>query len=426
LIGKKWTTLFTDEDSAEMTAFKVFKNNERPDLSHRLCIWHKRRNFERNLKKIVHTKKALASAMQLFHVISTSPNEIHVHQAICKLSALFPEFIPYIETEITPLLPLFTEAFREDAFTLDYSTTSPSESANHMIKSFLPIKINNLQQIREGISKCFLIKQQGRIEKYKKRFKNDHILTEKHGILLSPVNFSRIDESKDEAKKWEITPDNPSDDTFFACKNETRWSLDPHQCQCNEMTRTGMPCPHLVALYDKYTKDFPVKMISPRWIVNLDEITIPDLPELSLLDNDFRIHQAHDQGSDSPIEEENEEEIHESSKMTIKADSILQSDKYHSLLYLGKEIAKHGSHTVDTLQIKHDLEEILDKLMISHDDNLNQVSEIQEAGARRRGRPRKHGFSKSFMPKLDKNGNKCPLCKKSHEFSRCPNYKIFK
>jgi hypothetical protein len=64
--------------------------------------------------------------------------------------------------------------------------------------------------------------------------------------------------------------------------------------------------------------------------------------------------------------------------------------------------------------------------MICHGDNLNQVCEIQEAGARRRGRPRKHGFSKSTMPKLDKKGDKCPLCKKSHELSRCPNYKIFK
>jgi hypothetical protein len=87
-----------------------------------------------------------------------SKQESQARAAIEKIRALLPGLSIYLGREMTQVLSFFTEAFGNDILTLSYHATSPSESANHTVKQYLPSRIDDLAKIRECDTLAYQIK----------------------------------------------------------------------------------------------------------------------------------------------------------------------------------------------------------------------------------------------------------------------------
>jgi hypothetical protein len=83
------------------------------------------------------------------------------------------------------MLRFFTEAFRDDTLRLGYYATSPSESANHMVKQYLPLGTDSLAQIRECYTRAYQIKALGVMHRTEMEFNMLHFL---RPILCAPVS----------------------------------------------------------------------------------------------------------------------------------------------------------------------------------------------------------------------------------------------
>jgi hypothetical protein len=153
MLGSMLRTIFSDQDSALIPAMANFRALSRGDVAHRLCVFHKRVNFSKQVAAARAAPSVKDVANSLFDEICYSKSEGQVLAACEKIRKLIPGMSDYVETELIALLPLFTEAFRGDALTLGFHATSLSESANRMIKRSLPSQIHSLTEIREGYTR---------------------------------------------------------------------------------------------------------------------------------------------------------------------------------------------------------------------------------------------------------------------------------
>ena len=88
----------------------------------------------------------------------------------------------------------------------------------------------------------------------------------------------------EKAKRIQITKMNSNPVTYQAhpkSPNE-KYTLTLHRCSCNELTFSGFPCQHLIALHKQEKNSFPIVLVKLRWFKNKDVSKDP-LPLNSLL-----------------------------------------------------------------------------------------------------------------------------------------------
>jgi hypothetical protein len=127
-------TIFTDEESALVTSADR-RTGIRPEILHRLCTFHKCRDFQKKVLCSFRDPAIQAEPFSLFQTIIYSKRRSSVDQALRQLKALLPTLVEYIEVEIEALLPKLAEAFHRVAFTLGSRTIAVSESCNRILKS---------------------------------------------------------------------------------------------------------------------------------------------------------------------------------------------------------------------------------------------------------------------------------------------------
>jgi hypothetical protein len=435
LVHNQLKTIFTDEDSALCPAIVWFRENVRGDVFHRICYWHKRRNFRKAVDRARVTPTVRDEALRLFDVVCKDPADAEVEEAIAKIRLLIPSIAEYLEREVCSRLDLFTEAFRGGALTLGYSTTGLSESANNLIRRILPAALLSLIDIRKGVTKAYQIKALG---------DDRTILHERHpqgareawlhGAKLEKPIIRWIEEISKAADACTITLANvtvaeDSDVQFFeACVQGHRSFLirqTPSElaCECDRLSGTGLPCCHLVALFRKCGHGFfPVQLIARRWIRS-PGASIPALPVMRIQDDDS----ARKVVAASVTSDEDDDQ-----RPTADGDDQLpgpadepparlpgQSRRYQILNVLGKQIAQKGADNPDKFEAAHErLVELLDSMTEERD------GDVRDARGRPKGRPRKHGHSQPD----DSPGPKprCPLCDSdAHKLTKCPHYPIF-
>jgi hypothetical protein len=90
ILGATLRTIFTDEDSAIVPAMETFRSIPRPDVAHRICVFHKRVNFVKRLNASRTTPVIREQTINLFDEICYSKIEGQVRAAIGKIRHLVP------------------------------------------------------------------------------------------------------------------------------------------------------------------------------------------------------------------------------------------------------------------------------------------------------------------------------------------------
>jgi prephenate dehydrogenase len=127
-------------------------------VAHRVCVCHKQTNFTKHVNAARATAATRNEAIGLFREICYAKEHEQVRAAIEKIRHLLPLMSDYLDREITEKLPLFSETFRGDAFTLGFGATSIAESAHSMIKRYCPPRVSILCQIRESYTRAYRVK----------------------------------------------------------------------------------------------------------------------------------------------------------------------------------------------------------------------------------------------------------------------------
>jgi hypothetical protein len=301
IAGGTLRTIFSDEDSALLPAIGHLRTVH-PEIAHRLCVFHKRRNFEAKVRAATRDTAVSTEAIRLFDQFVYAKTRDVSEDSLTQLQLLMPNLAPYIATELASYTQQFTEAFRGEALTLGYHSIGVSESSNHMLLRNLPPGTHTLVEIRRGYSRAHQIKWVTTVEEIQCRFQLPHFLNEDFDIGLQRRLSRWIDRLVEQVKRWQICHSDSMGE-YRAISGNTVWRLryndhDPPQCECNESTGTGLPCRHMIVLFREMGGDkcFPVQMISPRWIPNVSDVQIPALPMFRIAENDQVLNTLSDMG----------------------------------------------------------------------------------------------------------------------------------
>jgi hypothetical protein len=199
--GCSLRTVMTDEDSALVLSMQNFQQAH-PEVAHRLCVFHKRRNFQKKVDALTKDPKVQADAIRLFQKIMYSKRRDSVIQAIHQLEHLFPRLHDYIEGEIQDRLQFCSEAFRGGALTLGINHTGSSESANKMLKSS-PIG-PGFDGIREAHARNHELKISASQAKTTRQFRREHFLERDYQLTLSRALCDKIDSCVARSQKWNV------------------------------------------------------------------------------------------------------------------------------------------------------------------------------------------------------------------------------
>jgi hypothetical protein len=441
ILQDKFCTLVTDEDSA-LVISAANLGSAHPAIAHRLCTFHKRRNFYQKVQTASRDPEVHAEAMRLFQKIIYSKRRLVVDQALTQLKVMFPALVDYIMTEVERLLPQLSEAYREKAFTLGSSTTSPAESCHRMLKSG-PF-VSDFVGIRNAHTRNHEMKAAASQVRISRRFRKPNLLQSRFDLELSPAIQNVIDNSISKSSKWQVTSAINMPGYYVARCEQSIWQLrydgtSIPECECNETSGTGLPCCHMIALFRHGGGEecFPVQAIATRWFIKSPAIVLPPLPQLNLEDHDEIQHLLAEVSSeDEQVEADGDdigqradEQLHgffasdnddgpgesmESPRMSQDS----QQRRYSRMLSVGKEIARKAAlNEAQYEDVLNQLQTILESLTIVVD------GEIHDVAGHPRGRPRKRGYSRpDRQPRLH-----CPLCESdSHNLLECRYYEIFR
>jgi hypothetical protein len=444
LVRDSLRTLFSDEDSALGPAIVQFQSALRPDVAHRICLFHKRRNFVKHVNQARVPAETQDEALRLFDALCKYSSTAEVETAIEKIRLLIPSMSDYLDTEIFERIGLFTEAFRHGARTLGYVATALSESANHMIRNSLRAGVLTLQEIRAGISQAYALKALGTIRTIAHEFQQPSFLEVTYGLKLHRPILRWIDDIMMDAGQCQVELARTEAATrFYVATIEGRRPYhirlegDTVTCECDQTAAIGMPCAHIVALYQAGGNGaFPVALIAQRWVPNFEDITFPDLPLISLPEEDHVLRVVSDSLTDDEADFDSDDEYDDGGMEEEEPGAedqaapptddgprrrmiSGQSWRYKTVVGLGKQIAQKAAES----------EELFLRIEVSLRDLLNSCTEafegqVRDVRGRPRGRPRKRGHSQPDNSHVAPR--KCPLCNSiSHDLARCVHYRLF-
>ena len=457
-------TIITDEDTAFIPAFNSVvsafnRDSERSDIVHVLCAFHKEQNFIKKLMKCGLNRIQCETAKDLFKIVCYSSHRQACDDAIEDLKKMSPKLAKYINKHVIPVTNKFTRAYLTDVWTKGYNTTSPAESHNNMIKSgMVPGRVYTLKQMRIDITATHRGAEISFRDKISSSFVNAHFTFTMHDIMLSPKIREQIDiaikQSSDYsvclAESTVIHPDTP----------QYKYKITESRCTCGKHVHSGLPCAHLLAMLAKeghdVEEDFPVDLISERWIIpSEDAVLIP-------VNRDGQIEDDAEDGEEGLQEDLSDEAFPASNPLdeppgngcfeerdlitalTDKDRFAQQKERYLTLFHLAKTVVSIGSRDHDvSVKLRVDLQGILDELLdlpetvagasqhpsssSSEEEesapasDSDEVVDVQDVVRRRRGRPRKEPSLAERFP----GRRKCVLCGGSHGIQACEKYEAF-
>jgi hypothetical protein len=199
-------------------------------------------------------------------------------------------------------------------------------------------------------------------------------------------------------------------------------------CECNGTSGTGLPCSHLIALFDQAGEHaFPVQLIAPRWVPDHSQMRIPPLPELTLAQADKvqRILSQVSSGDedDTPPpppdwfdDSDRPEFPHQSDPIVAATDT--QTRRYRRLMTIAKEVVQRASVNTERYDgIVKDMEDMRDSLTVT------EHGEIRDASGTPKGRRSGKGHSQPGPI----GPTHCALCdREDHNLPDCPFHPTFR
>ena len=362
ITGNKWKTLFTDQDSAIMSAIPPFIDDK--GISHYICWFHKRNNLSKHLNCVKAEKDLRNQMLVLFDKLSFSMNENEISRSIEDMKIALPCLSQYISDEIEYRIPWFAALWKGSSLTLGYRSTSPSESANNMIKSSISKRSMTLLEIRIEISNAFSRKNNKNKDIIKHSFTDDHFLFKQYGLKLSRPIYCLIDKAIHRSLGFKVKKIEDGD--YIVYRNEKEFRVNKYKCSCMKSDQNGYPCSHIIALYSSICEDFPISLINERWIIDRSPIETPN--------------------------RQNERDPYRDSPKQFKPIVKTNIEKYNKLLYIGKEIARRAANSSDYEDVEKDLKGILEK----YGPSLPYSPQSKENIGKKRGRPKKANLNQKI------------------------------
>jgi hypothetical protein len=136
---------------------------------------------------------------KLFDEILHSTSQPDVIAAIKEIRNLIPGVSRYLDSEIQPVLTTVTDEYRGESLTFGYHATSVAESANQLMKNYLPPQIHNLIEIREAYTHAYQAKALGAMHRIERQFSFSDPLRELLSAPVSHAGCHLIDKEKGES-----------------------------------------------------------------------------------------------------------------------------------------------------------------------------------------------------------------------------------
>ena len=269
-------TIVTDEDLAIMKAIDSYNMHmeEKMQICHVICFWHKMKNFEKKLTTSRLSEEAKSEAKTLFERIGLCPSKEIVQQCLTKLKNMSGQLNVYVESNVEPLLTRFARAYI-DGFTLGYNVSSLSESTNSLFKRDMRARNYTLAQVRFEIIEAF--RHKNAVQKYNELNSRHRpcLLRELYGLNVCPKVRDVLLASLLKSYRLERSGDVYYDPKFPDEKYRVLYPV----CDCNKLKFQRLPCSHIM----RYSLE---KHINPMTLVDgryMGENRVPLAPWTQLM-----------------------------------------------------------------------------------------------------------------------------------------------
>ena len=432
------TTLFTDEDSAIMTAIPDFINSIKY-INHYICTLHKFKNIIKKINSMNISKTIKDQLIQYANIMCYNSNRFEAEDALNKMYLLCPQMSLYLQN-LQNNFHKFAYCAKGNCLTLGYNTTAPSESCNKMIKNYLPAKILTLKELREHIISAFIYKRKSKpIDQY-------HLTVEQLELLkiinlpISMKIFVLIEKEYKESKELRI--EDIKDNEVICIDKKNSYTVTNFTCTCGYKECNGIPCRHLIHVHLKLSNNryFPSFLIHERWYTK--EITEKPKANIIIIDNNNLSNINSSSDSDFVLDSsETYDTISEISDYSSIGEDGSSSNEYSNramyqkLFYKGKEIARMGATSDKYEYVEKKLNKIISKLTITEpmidepiieqpivDQVMIDEQTVDQPNRASRGRPRKKGYANGPEKILPR----CKICGKKHLTENCIHYGLLK
>lgn len=430
--ANKIKTLITDEDHAFTSAYKAWikginTNDGHFIIHHVLCALHKTKNFIKKLDKVGLNKHDKDEAKEKFKILCYNPNLDYSKKALDILANNYgPRICKYVEKHVIPFLSNFARAYISDVHCINYNTTSPAESMNHMLKQAFDHKQLTLVESRVEFDRILANHSVNCLIKNEKMrslplFTNCECIS---GALLKKI----LIEIKISNKIVIVQNEQNSFNAFHEKYPSVVYELTKDSCSCGLCSFAGYPCSHIIKLYNMNEQGFPIHLIDERWLIKaIDQKEFTDLI--------CSVNNSDDE------EEENEDDHLDGDDENNQDDYSSEKARYIKLFHKGKELAKLGSRDPKTSKnilkvLQSQINEILQIPAESFNQSIENIDDldngshqiesnhtITDAPGTPKGAPKKRGRNPKPTNMVDHmKKNNCEICTLNHKTSECKFY----
>ena len=431
-------TIVSDEDTAFTAAFRNLvrrmNDDEHVIVHHVLCALHKLRSFMRKMQTCGLTKLERETAVDLFRKISYHTNNDYAQHCLVELKGLNERLRRYIEENVEPELHQFARSYMNGIHTNGYNTTSPGESMNNMLKHDLRPGMT-LRESREHFNR--ILRNHGHNAEVQRNRRRIPVETECAMPIecyqrLGRAMAAKLEKQVRLSETIEVEPLVEADDIFthsaYSREHpEIEYKLNDSYCSCNTIRFLGIPCCHLLKLYEDNSEPFPLELIDERWI--LDDAPREDSGDESGSET-FLFSESETSEGESELKVLVQEEDDERELPNLEPES--PKELYLKLFHLGKNVASKACQSPKLARkIAARLREMLNQMIeLPPDESPNDSEEVEPGEpvvdvvdhvARPRGRPRMiRNWKRAEKRKCLEE--KCNICDGGHETTECYSY----
>ncbi|KAJ3699710.1 hypothetical protein LUZ61_003415 [Rhynchospora tenuis] len=276
--GKRPVTMFTDQESAIVSAIK----HVMPDTKHALCVWHIQQNCQKRF--MYYKKKGIDISGDFSKCMHKYEDEDVFVKAMQVLAGKVEgdEDKKWVKT-MFGCKEKWAYCFMKHAYTLGIRSTQASESINSNLKRYLNVKLD-VNRFLEQFERVVDGKREKEVKsEFEMRKKIPRVglhipILCEAGKIYTPKIFELFQ------KEYELSGsayiENIDGNTFFVgmcninseeCSNKTRqvvWNRGDQSiaCCCKKFERMGILCCHALKVLDREDiKIIPPKYILKRW-----------------------------------------------------------------------------------------------------------------------------------------------------------------
>jgi hypothetical protein len=456
-VADKWRVLLTDEDSAFIPAFDLFRQDPElgvpMGLEHRLCGMHKKKNFVGKVLASGLRKEERAVIGGLFDIVAYGDNRTSADAALKRIEEYGNEKLnAYIRAHIKPHLNQFSRSHLGDNFGCGVTTTSNAESMNRMIKYAMVKRRRSLLQAREHFTNR--IRNHDReVEAEKASDGGREWLFRESCVNLGRTVSKRIDSEMERAGQWKLE----QDDNSFRVRNKEAgdegtcyfvdfdFNVSKGKCECHLVEHEGIPCSHIIAVHQAVGVPWSADYIHPRWIFaqqEHDEVQdrfdqVAANPPVT--ESGTEISSASDEEEDVPPPYESQEDNFEEggedrvtrpqhlgiNEMADNLDQMSSYDVYLALFHFAKSICATAAVSREmarhTMTRFRELMEFIQSDGLPNEEHSQSEEELEAAPGHPPGRPRRCQVAARRASGQTGQDKKCPICSGLHSIDVCPH-----